>query len=128
MYLYLSGKIIIADSKIDRVSPMKIINSNIRVLSTYKIFKRVYNKSKNDILPDCLRYIGETHNNGIISLVNNIDNDLTKTCFYKLGISAKITKDLSTKFMLKITTKLSRVHIDLWKLSPNIFLKRNCYI
>lgn len=46
-------------------------------------------------------------------MVDNINSDLTKICFYESYFSAKITKNLSSKLMSKITTKIGKVYMDL---------------
>lgn len=61
-------------------------------------------------------------------MIDNIDGDLTKVCFCELCINAKIMQNLNSKPMLKVTTKIVRVYIDLWGFFPDIFLKKNCYI
>ena len=72
--------------------------------------------------------MGETHSKKMISMVANIDSDLTKICFCESYISAKITQNSSSRPMSEVTTKMGKVHIDLWGRSPDIFLERNCYI
>ena len=75
--------------------------------------KKALKKGKNDILYICLGYIGEIHGKKIILIVDNIDSNLIKICFYESYISAKITKNPSSKSMLLVTTWIGRVHMDL---------------
>lgn len=57
--------------------------------------------------------MGDIYSKRIILIVNNIDGDLTKICFYKLYINIKIVKNLCTKPMSDIITKPYRVHMNL---------------
>ena len=100
-------------SRIGRIWLMNSINWPMRALSACEVVKRALKKGKNDILHARLGHMGETHSKRIISMVDDIDNDPTKICFCESCISAKITKNLSTKPMSEVTIKLSRVHMDL---------------
>lgn len=85
----------------------------MRVLSAREVVKKALKKGKDNIFHTRLGYISETHNKRIISIIDNINGDLTKIYFCELYISIKITRNLGTKSMSKITTKLDRVHMDL---------------
>lgn len=85
-------------------------------------------KGKNDILHIYLGYINETYNKRVISIIDDINGDPSKIYFCESYISSKIMRDLSKKPVLKVTTKLGRVNIDLWGLSTNISLERNQFI
>lgn len=85
----------------------------MRVLFAYKIVKKSLKMGKNNIFYIYLEYISKIHSKKIISIINNMNRDPTKICFYKLYINIKIIKNLSTKFMSKIVTKLGRVYINL---------------
>lgn len=52
--------------------------------------------------------MGKTHNKKIISIMNNINSNPTKICFYKLYIGAKIMHHLSSKPISLIITKMVR--------------------
>ena len=71
----------------------------MRALSAREVVKKALRKGKNDILHTGLRYMGETHNKKIVSIVDDIDGNLTKICFCESYISAKITQNPSTKPM-----------------------------
>lgn len=85
----------------------------MRALFAYEVVKKALKKGKNNIFYIYLGHIDETYSKKIISIINNIDGDSTKICFYELCISAKIIRNLSTKPMSEVTTKLGRVYIDL---------------
>lgn len=70
-------------------------------------------KSKNNILHACLRHIGGTHSKKIVFIVDNINSDLTKIYFYELYIRVKIIKNSNTEPILEVTSKLSRLHMNL---------------
>lgn len=55
----------------------------------------------------------ETYSKRIISIVNDIDGDLSKIYFCKLCINLKIMQNPSKKPMSEVTTKLDRVYMDL---------------
>lgn len=116
------------DLKIGHIWLINSVNWPIRALSACEVVKKSLRKEKNDILHLCLMYMGKTHSKKMISMVANIDSDQTKICFCKSCISAKITQNSSSRLMSEITTKMGRVHMDLWGLSPNIFLERNRYM
>lgn len=61
-------------------------------------------------------------------MIDNINSNLTQICFYESYIDAKIMSNLCIKFLLKVTTKLDRVHIDLYRLFSNIFPHKIFYI
>ena len=69
----------------------------------------------------------ETHGKKIVLMVDDIDGDPTKICFCDCEscTSTKITQNPSNKPMSEITTKLGRVYMDFWGLSPDIFLERD---
>lgn len=90
--------------------------------------KKVLKKGKDNIFYIYLRYISKIYNKKIVIIVDNINGNLIKICFYKSYISTKIKKNLSTKLISKITTKLDKIHINFCKFFSNILLKRNCYI
>ncbi len=115
-------------SRIGRVWLMNSINWPMRVLSACELVKKALKKGKNDILHAQLGHMGETNSKRIASMVNDIDGDPTKICFCESCISAKITRNPSTKPMSEVTTKLGRVNMDLWGLLPDISLERNRYI
>ena len=107
---------------------MNSINWPMRALSACEVVKKALKKGKNDILHTRLGHMGETYSNRIISMVDDIDDDPTKICFCESCICAKITIHPSMKPMSKVTTKLGRVHMDLWGPSPDISLEGNCYM
>lgn len=113
-----------------RISCKQLINSIyqlIKTLSTYKIVQKALKKNKNNTSYIHLKHIDQSHNKKIMLIVDNINNNLTKTCFYNLYITAKIMQNASINLISKITTKLSKINIDFWKLFLNISIKRNCY-
>ncbi len=126
--LHQGEKTVMTGSKIDRVWLMNSINWPIGALSAREVVKKCLMKSKNYILHASLRYMGETQSKRMISMVHDIDGDQTKICFCESYNSAKITRNLNTKPVLEVITKLSRVNIDLWGSSSDISLERNCYI
>ena len=77
------------------------------------MIKKALKKDKNDIPYTCLGYMGKIYSKKVISMVDDIDNDPNKICFYESCISLKITQNLSKKPMSEVTTKLGRVYIDL---------------
>ena len=89
--------------------------------------KKALKKSKNYILHARLGYMGKIYIKKIVSMVDDIDGNPTKICFYNSCISIKIMQNLSTKPISEVSTKLDRVHVDLWGPSSNIFLKENRY-
>ena len=128
MYLHQRGKIVMTGSRIGRVWLMNSISWLIKAFSACEVVKKAFKKGRNDIFHVRLGHMGKTHSNKIISIVNDIDNDPTKICFCESCISAKITRNPSTKPMSEVTTKLGKVHMGFWGLFPNISLKRNCYM
>lgn len=56
--------------------------------------------------------MSKTHNEKIFFIVDNINGDLTKICFCKLYISAKITQNAGIKPLSEITINLSKIFID----------------
>ena len=100
----------------------------MKALSACEGVKKALRKGKNDILHARLGHIGETHSKKIILIVDNINGNLTKICFCELCISAKKTRNPSSKPMLEVTIKMGRVYMDLWGSFPNISLERNCYM
>lgn len=116
------------DSKIGCIWLINNINWPIKALSAQEIVKKALKEDKNNILHTCLRYMSETQSKRIVSIVNDIDDNQIKICFYESYIDVKITQNLSIKPMSKVTTKLGRVYIDLWGPSPNISPKGNYYI
>ncbi len=90
--------------------------------------KKALKKSKNDILHACLGHISKTHSKRIFSIVDDINGDPSKICFCESCISSKIMRNPNTKSISEVTTKLSRVYIDLWGSFPNISLEGNHYI
>ncbi len=100
----------------------------MRALSAREVVKKTLKKGKNNILHARLGYMGETYSKRIVSMVDDIDGDPTKICFCESCISAKITRNLSTKPMSEVTTKLGRVNMDLWGPSPDISLEENRYM
>ncbi len=101
-------------SRIGRVWLMNSINQPMKALFAHEVVKKALKKCKNDILHARLGHMGKTHSKRIASMVNDIDGDPTKICFCESFISAKITRNPSTKPMSEVTTKLGRVHMDLW--------------
>lgn len=91
--------------KIGYIQLINNINWPIRVLSTYEIVKKTLKKGKNNILYIYLGYIDKTNSKKIVLMIDDINSDIIKICFYELCISAKITQNLSTKFMLEVNTK-----------------------
>lgn len=75
--------------------------------------KKILKKSKNDILYARLGNMNKTYSNKIISIIDDIYDNLTKICFYKLGIDAKIMQNSNIKSMSEITKKQGRVNMDL---------------
>ena len=61
---------------------MTSIIKSIKALFTFKIFKKALKKGKNNIFYTQLSYLGKTNSIKIISIVDNINNKLTKICFY----------------------------------------------
>ena len=100
----------------------------MKVLPTREMVKKVLKKGKNDIFYARLGHIDETHSKKIISIVDNIDGDPTKICFYASYISAKIMQNPSSKPMSEVITKIDKMHMDLRGPSSDISLKRNCYM
>ena len=74
-------------------------------------------------------HMGETHGKKIVSMVDDIDGDPIMVCFCdcKSCTSTKIMQNPSNKPMPEVTTKLGRVYMDFWGLSPNISLERDQY-
>lgn len=70
----------------------------------------------------------EPYSKKIFSMVDDVNSDPTMIYFCKSCINAKITRNSSIKFMSEVTTKLGRMHIDLWEPSFDIFLEGNCYM
>lgn len=101
------------DLKIGHIWLINSINWPIRRLSTCKMIKKALKKGKNNIFYARLKYISEIHRKKIISIVDDIDSNLTKICFCESYINIKITKNSSIKPILKVTTKLNRLYIDL---------------
>lgn len=128
MYLQQKRKKVMINSNIGRVWLINSINQPMKALSTCEIVKKSLKKGKNDLFYACLGHMVETYNKKIISIVDDIDSDPTKICFYKSCISIKITINLSIKTISEITTKLGKVHINFWRLFLNISLGKNCYI
>ena len=128
MYLHRGKKTVMTGSRIDRVWLMNNVNWPMRALSAREVVKKALRKGKNDILHARLGHMGETHSKKIISMVDNIDGDPTKICFCESCISAKITRNPSSKPMSEVTTKMGRVHMDLWGPSPDISLEGNRYM
>ena len=120
MYLHRGGKTIITGSRIERVWLMNSINWPMRALYAREVVTKALKNGKNDILHARLGHMGETHGKKIISMVDDIDGDPTKICFYdcKSCTGTKITQNPSNKPMSEVTTKLDRVHMDFWGLSP----------
>lgn len=56
--------------------------------------------------------MGKTRSKKIVLMIDNMDTSPTKIYFCEFCISTKITQNLSTKPILKITTKLGRIHVD----------------
>ena len=101
----------------------------MRALYARKVVTKALKNGKNDILHIRLGHMGKTYRKKIISMVVDIDGNLTKICFYdcKSYTSTKITQNPSNKPILEITTKLDRVYIDFSGLSLNISLKGDQY-
>lgn len=53
------------------------------------MIKNALKIGKNDISYKYLEHISETYSKKIISIIDNIDSDSIKICFYKLYISIK---------------------------------------
>lgn len=121
-------KTVMTGSRIGHVWLMNSVNWPVRALSVCEVVKKAWIKSKNDILHARLGHIGETHNKKIISMIDDIDKDPSKISFCKSYIGSKITWNPSREPMSKVTTKLGRVHMDLWGPSPDISLEKNCYM
>lgn len=100
----------------------------MRELSTKKVFKKALKKGKNDIFYAYLGQICETYSKKIILIIDDINGNLTKICFYESYISAKITQNSSTKLISEIIIKLNRIHMYLSRHFSHISLKDNCYI
>lgn len=105
-----------------RVWLINNINWPVRVLSAQEVVKKALKKGNNDIIHARLGHIGETYSKTIILILDDIDKDPNKSSFYKSYIYSKIMQNLSNKSISKVITKLGKVYIDLWGLSPNISL------
>lgn len=58
-------------------------------------------------------------------MVDNINGNLTKICFYKLYINVNIIQNLSIKLISKLITKLGKLYINFYKPFFDIFSKKN---
>lgn len=56
--------------------------------------------------------MSKIYNKKIFVIVDNIDSDPTKIYFCELCVNTKITQNLSTKPISKVSIKLVKVHID----------------
>lgn len=56
--------------------------------------------------------MSKTHIKIFFSIIDNIDGNLIKICFYESYINIKIIRNLNTKFMSKIITRLNEIHKD----------------
>lgn len=53
------------------------------------------------------------NNKKIVFMVNNIDNNHTKICFYESCIGVKIMSNSNIKPRLEVISKLDKLYIDL---------------
>lgn len=81
-------------------------------MSANKVIVKALKKNKNDILYICLGYISKFYSKQISNMIDNIDSNLSKICFCKVYIEAKILKNLSKKPISAMTEKLKKVYID----------------
>lgn len=70
-------------------------------------------KNKNNIFHIYLGNIDETYNKKIVLIIDDINNNSTKICFYELYISTKIIHNLNIKPISKINTKFDKVYKDI---------------
>lgn len=92
------------------------------------MIKKTLKKGKNDIFYIRLGHINESYSKKIISIIDDIDNNLSKICFCGLYISLKIIENLSKKRISELITKLGKVNMDVWESSLNISLEKDCHI
>lgn len=128
MILFKKEKTVMTRSRIGHVWLMNNINWPVRALSTREVVKKVLKNGKNDILHIELGHIGKTYSKRVISMVDDIDTDLSKIYFYESCISLKIMQNPSKKSISEVITRLGKIHIDLWKPSLDISLKENYYM
>lgn len=128
MILFKKKKIVMIESKIGRVWLINNVNWLFKILFIQEVVKKALKKGKNDIIYIYWRHMDETYNKRIISMINNINSDPNKICFFESYINLKTMQNQSKKPISKIITKLGKIHIDFWETFPDISLERNCDI
>lgn len=113
MYLHQKVKTIMTGLRIGCVWLINNINWLMKLLFAAEVVKKALKKGKNNLFYEQLGHMGKIYSKKNFSIIDNIDGNPTKIYFYQLCINAKITKNPRIKPILKITTKLNKMHMSL---------------